>query len=212
MANSRTVSGFPRFARWHRYRDRTESALGSIWLALITPALGAAAGAAWATYLPIHEVVRGRQIDVTTPFWNILVITVVGAILGIALIVSIVLIWQIASYALGGDRSWDVAWPTGVGPSAAIVECVLHPVTKRPVQADDLGSVRAIVRWADGEFWKLDGVHLPPLGDEEGYWFHLVRNTLRPEKGVCHVRWFGTTGRHYIYEIAAKSYDFDRPC
>ncbi|MGZ6569337.1 MAG: hypothetical protein ACXVHB_34115 [Solirubrobacteraceae bacterium] len=135
---------------------KTEAALGSLPMVVLTPVVGAIVGTAWATAQPTREVVRHGVVGADGSFLHALLFAAAGAALGIALMTTAASLWLAAAYWVRGDPAWEASLEfvdkTKNGIHTRGSSAILRTVSNPPVDVATLGDVEAVLRQPGGRF------------------------------------------------------------
>jgi hypothetical protein len=206
---------------WVRYAFKTEQALGSLPMVIVTPVFGGVAAAAVAVKAPAREVVRNGVVVDQSSYLGVVGLAALGALIGILLAILLALLWNVWTYRHRTDPSWATKWDLGVSqlrdltesawrqkqthimPTVLLISADIPPLAP----ATALGPVSGTAQLPDGSLFPI-----PPSGmgiDNTGVWFHPIRLTGQPASpGRYEVRWYGRWRQH-DYEIARSVHTQD---
>lgn len=190
MADS--VDSFPRGRVRSRAIADTERELGSLPMVLITPVVAAVVGAVVAfVYTPAERVHNGL---VETPsLWTTLALAALGALLGVALVLTVLVLWFWLSYIARPERDWRLAWTDG--PDGRAFEIVGS--TNPPARPIDLATLEIQIERSAGPFEVVGGeIKLFP-GSGQAWVFDHGEMSAEP----CTVRVYSSQPGKRPYEV-----------
>jgi hypothetical protein len=155
-----SLDSFPRGRVRARVIADTEKELGSLPMVLITPVVAAVVGSVVAfVYAPAERVHDGL---VEAPsLWASLGLAVIGAALGVAVVLLLLGLWFWLSYLAAPEREWSLGWTDG--PDGRAFELLSR--TNPPARPIDLANLEIHVKRSTGGSEVVGGEVKLVMGD-----------------------------------------------
>jgi hypothetical protein len=182
-----------------RMRYAAEGALGRLPMMILSPVIGAIAGTWWQLERSSEVIRHGLVVGVpSTP--DVLAGTIIGALGGIVVGLSLAFVWAGVSYFARGDRVWETLYTGSVeGMMFFQLSC------KAGIVADPshLGAIECLLRKPSGELVTYNG----PLMPRHNPYGVTARFQMEPEVGIYKCRWSATREDERLHEIARGKFE-----
>jgi hypothetical protein len=186
-----------RFSKWPafwRYWYQTEASLSRLPMLFLIPAAGAFVGTAWGVSHP-SETIREGLVVSQASFWGVLLSTLIGGIVGVALLMA--LVWGYAWFryrCAGGDGDWEAVYE---GSVADRMFFELRCKAALPIDPATLGAQTCLVKTPNGCL--VEAEKYGPRLNPPGYTAHFA---LTPLAGDYEARWYAARGKARLQEVA----------
>ena len=182
---------------WRTYYS-AEQAQGRLPMLILTAAVGAFTGTAYAVSHPSTVVIHQGVMSLASSFWHTLLLALAGSVVGLLLLMGVVFSSILAWYRWKGDSVWKAVY-TGAVDGLMLFE--LHckdGLFVDPVVA--LGQhVECRVRMPSGAI--VTPERLESRGNPNGI---IARFVMDPKPGEYEVRWCAKQGKPRFHEIARQ--------
>jgi hypothetical protein len=182
---------------WRTYYS-AEQAQGRLLMLILTPAVGAFTGTAYAVSHPSTVVLHQGVSSLTSSFWDTLLLALAGSVLGLVLLTGVVFSGIFAWYHWKGDSVWKAVY-TGAVDGLMFFELQCKDgLFVDPAVA--LGQhVECRVKTPSGKI--VTPERLDSRGDPNGI---IARFVMDPTPGEYEVRWCAKEDNPRFHEIARQ--------
>jgi hypothetical protein len=202
LASVRDHTRFPLVRRAsHSSSQRLDSIGGEIVIACACALLAA-------VWQGTHETQTHTHLLIAVSVGDLALAGLIGALGGLLLVRGCFFLFELARYPLSGhkDRRWEVGVGLGSMPGAAFL--LIASTRKPPINPESLGDMECLVIDPSGKEERIPDRHL----SIERYEMPLVSARYGVKlTGIHEIRWYGSTHRGGLYEIARGRCELQAP-